>query len=207
MRKKIGAAIAVAAFFILLCGCATKPGNAGIPEEIQQTYDQMSGFTAQVKILSDLGQSTLEYSGEFEYNKEDNDKFTLKTPDALAGIEIVASGESPANLTVQYGDTIFDSTQPARAGLTPADVLPLLMDTIRTGAPLETWEETVGGVKMVVARYESEDDQGRIMRQIWFTRDSIWPSYAELYADDQRVMQVFFSEFQQIEGSNNYAAE
>ncbi|WP_122789828.1 hypothetical protein [Intestinibacillus sp. Marseille-P6563] len=207
MRKKTGAAMAVAAFFILLCGCGVKSGNTGIPEKIQQTYEQLPGFTAQVKILSDLEQSTLEYGGEFEYNREDNDIFTLKTPDALAGIVLVASGESPANLTVQYDDTVFDTAQPARAGLTPADVLPLLMDTIRTGAPLETWEETVGGVKMVVARYETEDDQGRIMRQIWFTRESLWPSYAELYADDQRVMQVFFSEVQQIEGSNNNEAE
>ncbi len=87
--------MAVAAFFILLCGCGAKPGNAGIPEKIQQTYDQLSGFTAQVKILSDLGQSTLEYSGEFEYNKEDNDKFTLKTPDALTGIDLIASGRKP----------------------------------------------------------------------------------------------------------------
>ena len=41
MRKKIGAAMAVAAFFILLCGCGTKSGNTGIPEKIQQTYEQL----------------------------------------------------------------------------------------------------------------------------------------------------------------------
>lgn len=197
LRRRMGAAIGMAALFFLLCGCAGEKNGAGIAERLQETYAGLPGFTAQVKILCDLGQSTLEYSGQFEYNKEDNDKFTLETPEALAGIVITASGERADNLTVQYEDTVFDSGMPARPGLTPADALPLLLDTVRTDAPLETWEETVGGVKMAVARYETEDDAGKIMRQVWFTRESLRPSYAELYADGNRVMQVFFSELKE----------
>lgn len=187
----------LAALLVAASGCGPAPDGAGESDRIRQTYEAWNGFTAQVKILSDLGQSTMEYGGQFEYNREGNDIFTLEIPESLAGITITASGEHADNLTVAYEDTHFEAGAAGRQGLTAADALPLLMDTIRSGAPLETWEETVGGVKMLAARYETEDDQGRIMRQVWFTRDSLRPSYAELYADGERVMQVFFSEFQE----------
>lgn len=191
-RRKL-AIVGMAA--LLLSGCAAQ--DNGYAEKLQQTYTQLDGFTAQVKILSDLGQSTLEYSGHFAYNREGTDILTLEAPEAVAGIQISVSGIQGENLTVQYADTVLDSGQPARTGLTPADAIPLLLDAVRLDAPLETWEESVGGTKMVAARYETEDAYGRIMRQVWFSRDSLRPAYAELYADGERVLQVFFREFEE----------
>lgn len=184
------------AFFCMLCGCAQVQRDGRLDERIRKNFEELSGFTAEVKILSDLGESTLEYSGQYEYNKDDNDKFILKTPEALAGIVIMASGEAADDMTIQYQDTVLDSGMPVRAGATPADALPLLLHALRTAAPQETWEETVGGVKTVAARYEAEDAQGKIMRQIWLTRDSLRPVYAECFVDGNRVLQLFFSEYQ-----------
>lgn len=196
-KKRVAAAVWMAALLVLESGCGAGTDANETAERIRQTYEALDGYTAQVKILSDLGQSTMEYGGRFEYNREGNDIFTLETPESLAGITITASGERADDLTIAFEDTAFDLGGSVRPGLTAADALPLLMDSIRSSAPLETWEETVGGVRMAAARYETEDDQGRIMRQVWFTSDSLRPSYAELYADGQRVMQVFFSQFQE----------
>mgnify|MGYP000845612688 CR=1 FL=1 len=192
-RTKTRSAAILAAFF-LLCACSEKSGGP-LDERIPQTFQNLAGFTAQVRILSDLGDSTQEYGGTYMYRQEGNDTLTLQTPQALEGIVVDVSGEDTASLTVQYKDTVLDSGMPSRSGMTPADAIPRMLCELRDAAPLEAWEETVGGVQMAAARYEIEDEQGRIMYQIWLTRDSLHPSYAECFADGQRVLQVFFSEY------------
>jgi len=192
-RTKTRSAAILAAFF-LLCACSEKSGGP-LDERIPQTFQNLAGFTAQVRILSDLGDSTQEYGGTYMYRQEGNDTLTLQTPQALEGIVVDVSGEDTASLTVQYKDTVLDSGMPSRSGMTPADAIPRMLCELRDAAPLEASEETVGGVQMAAARYEIEDEQGRIMYQIWLTRDSLHPSYAECFADGQRVLQVFFSEY------------
>ena len=194
--KKRTILAALIAFSYMLSGCTPGQTGGNLDERIRQSFEELPGFTSEVKILSDLGQSTLEFAGQYEYNKEDNDKLTLSTPEALAGIVITIAGESADNMTVQYEDTVLDTGLPARFGATPADVIPLLLYALRTDVPQEAWEETVGGVKMIAARYETEDEQGKITRQIWLTRDSLRPAYAECFADGNRVLQVFFSTYE-----------
>lgn len=195
-RKRIGILTVFAVVLCTLSGCASGQEGSHLDERIRKSFEELPGFTAEVKILSDLGQSTMEYSGQYAYNKEDNDRLMLKKPEALAGIVVAISGEHADNMTVQYEDTVLDAGMPMRFGATPADVIPLLLHALRTDAPQETWEETVGGVKMVAARYETEDEQGKIMRQIWLARDSLRPAYAECFADGNRVLQVFFGAYE-----------
>lgn len=190
MRKTIAVCL-----LLLLCGCSKQQPSENFAKALRNTYDTLPGFTAQVKILSDLGQSTLEYGGHFEYNKKDSDKFTLETPDALAGVVITTTGETAENFTIQYADTILDTSMPEQTGFTPADVLPLLFQTIRTDAPSQIWSETTRGIRMVCARYETND--GSLVRQVWFARDSLRPTYAELYQDDKRILQVFFNQYEE----------
>ncbi|MBP3311709.1 MAG: hypothetical protein J6L72_05675 [Butyricicoccus sp.] len=195
LNKQIKArTAAILAVLFLLCGCSAG-GGGPLDERIRQTFEELPGFTAQVRILSDLGDSTQEFGGTYVYQKEGNDTLTLQTPQALEGIAVDISGEDAGNLTVRYEDTVFDSGMPVRPGLTPADAIPRMLCELRDAAPLEAWEETVGGVKMAAARYEIEDDAGRIMYQVWLTRESLRPSYAECFADGERVLQVFFSEY------------
>lgn len=193
-RTKTRSAAILAAFF-LLCACSEKSGGP-LDERIPQTFQNLAGFTAQVRILSDLGDSTQEYGGTYMCRQEGNDTLTLQTPAGTrGGCGRCFPGEDTASLTVQYKDTVLDSGMPSRSGMTPADAIPRMLCELRDAAPLEAWEETVGGVQMAAARYEIEDEQGRIMYQIWLTRDSLHPSYAECFADGQRVLQVFFSEY------------
>lgn len=195
-RKKMCIFITLTVLFCILSGCAADRDGGQLDERIRKNFEELSGFVAEVKILSDVGQSTLEYGGKYEYNINDNDTLTLKTPETLQGIVVTISGESADNLTVQYEDTVLDTGMPARLGATPADAIPLLLYNLRNSVPQETWEETVGGVKMIAARYEAEDEQGKIMRQIWLTRDSLRPAYAECFIDGNRVIQVFFSTYE-----------
>lgn len=198
LKEKAGyrrRAAALAAAFLLLCGCTGNDAGQTSMRSISEHYETVNGFTARVKILSDLGDSTLEYTADFEYNKEDSDKMTLVTPESLSGIQISIAGQDVSQLTIQYADTVLDTGMSPRPGMTPADAVPALLYDLRVSEPAEVWEESVGGVPMTVARYESEDEQGRVSRQVWLTRDSLRPSCAELYADGERVLQLFFSDY------------
>ena len=82
------------------------------------------------------------------YRQEGNDTLTLQTPQALEGIVVDVSGEdTQVSLTVQYKRYGFGQQMPSRSGTTPADVIPRMLCELRDAAPLEAWEETVGGVQ------------------------------------------------------------
>lgn len=185
---------------VLLCltgGCAAR--NQGpLDAQIQQAYEDRPGFTAEVKMIANLGDATAEYGGTYTYQKDAPDTFVLKTPDALQGIVLDIFGEQADNMTIRYENTVFDSGMPTREGLTPADAVAFLLDALRTAAPEETWEDTVGGVRMAAARYAAGDDADRRMYQIWLTWDSLNPAYAECYAGSDLALQLFFSEYQTI---------
>ena len=53
---------------VLLCGCG---GAQTDGEAVRAHFDALPGFEAHLKILSDLGQSVLEYEMDYVYNKED----------------------------------------------------------------------------------------------------------------------------------------
>ena len=177
----------------MLGGCAGKNAST-LDARIQQAFAELPSFTAQVKIISCAGQSPLEYGGLYEYQKEGADTFTLKSPEALSGIAIHIAGEKADEISVQYAETVLEPGLPAQPGMTPADAVPTLLDLLRNAAPQETWEETIGGAKMAAARYETDD--GNLTYQIWLTQESLKLSYAECYADGERVLQIAFSEYQ-----------
>ena len=58
----------------LLCGCGTYE-NSG--EDVRAHYENISGFSAHVKILSETDDFTMAFELDYAYNKEDVDVFTI----------------------------------------------------------------------------------------------------------------------------------
>lgn len=177
-------------------GACSAPGIDA--EEIRTHFTELDGFAAQIEILSDLGETTLAYTLDYAYHKESADTFAITAPEALAGISGTVAGNDRATLTLQYDDMVLDDAMPYRPGLTPADSMFCLLADLRQDSPAQQWSETVDGQKLIVLRYESEDDVGAVARQVWLTADDYRPVCAELYADGKRVLYLQITSYQQI---------
>ena len=112
----------------LLCGCGSHTDG----ESIRAHFEALEGFEAQIEITADLGESVLDFSIQYDYNKEDNDRFTITAPESLAGISGTIAGTDNAVFSLQYDGLALDDAMPQRTGLTPADALFCLMNDLRT---------------------------------------------------------------------------
>lgn len=179
---------------MLICGCGrTSTADDG---DVRTYWNELNGFTAHVKILSNLEKDVLEYEVHYVYNKEDSDQFVITAPESLAGISGTIAGKDSGAFTLQYDNTKLDDAMPQRSGLTPADALFGLLCDLRDDAPTQQWTEEVKGQKLLVLRYDSEDEQGAVGKQIWLTADGKQPVCAELYADKVCVLTLQFTSYQ-----------
>lgn len=177
-----------------LAGCGGAPADG---QAVREHFTQLAGLEANLKILSDLGQSVLEYQVEYVYNKEDNDAFTITAPESLAGIGGTIAGTDSAAFTLQYDGLALDDAMPQRTGLTPADAFFCLLDDLRTGEPTQCWTERVNGEPLFVLRYAWQDEDGKTEKQVWLEEKTLRLVCAELYADGTRVLQILVTDYRE----------
>ena len=149
-----------------------------------------------VKILSDFGDSALEYQVNYEYNKEDNDLLTVTAPASIEGVQVEISGDYADEFTIQYQDAQMVIGGDNIAGLTPVDAVADLMYDLRTGEPSEVGKDTVDGIQTVSLHYETVDQQPHIEKTVWLNPQSLAPVCAELYCDGQKQLTLVFMQFE-----------
>lgn len=182
------------AVLCLLTACGKPEGDA---ESVRMHFDEIAGFEARVKILSDLEDSVLEYEIDYVYNREDKDIFTIAAPEMLAGIGGTIAGEDSGTFSLQYDDMMLDDIMPQRTGLTPADALFCLLSDMRSKKPTQQWTEMVSGKKLLVFRYEENGADGKVEKQVWLTENGQQPVCAEIYADGDRVLGIQMLTYQE----------
>ncbi len=177
------------AAFLILCtftGCGRGTADS---ESIRAHFEGLEGFTAQVKILSDLENSVLEYGMEYVYNRDGNDTFTITAPEPLEGISGTIAGTDAGGFSLQYDGMTLDDAMPQRPGLTPADCFFALLADLREQEPAQLWTESVSGDSLTALRYESDINGVKVEKQVWLGPD-LQPVCAELFADGERVLTV-----------------
>ncbi len=174
----------------MLSGCG---GTAGA-ESVRAHFEALD---AAEELMSDLGDSVLEYQMDYVYDREGNDQFTITAPESLAGIGGTIAGTDSAQFTLQYDGLSLDDAMPQRTGLTPADGLFCLLNDLRTAQPVQIWSESASGTDFLVLRYEGEDEDGTVEKQVWLTEQGMQPAYAELYADGSRVLTIRVTAWQE----------
>lgn len=126
----------------LLCGCGTDE-NSG--EDVRAHYENISGFSAHVKILSETDDFTMAFELDYAYNKEDVDVFTITAPESVSGVSGRIAGDSEATLALQYDDLVLDDARPVRPAWTPADAVFGVVCALRDTPADESWRESADG--------------------------------------------------------------
>lgn len=178
--------------FFLLCACAGNAPQTG--ETVRAHFSDMTAATATVKILSDIGDSALEYQAEYRYNKDGEDALILTAPEEVAGIEIYIAGDRSDDLTVRYADTELFLALDDPPGVRPVDAPSALLRTLATEEPCEIGSDTVGGVDARFLRYDEADSDPAISRSIWLDEAGN-PLCAEIYRDNVKTVTLFFTDF------------
>lgn len=161
-------------------------------------YAALTHAEMSAKILSDLADSTLEYTVEYEYNKEDNDLLTVTAPEALAGVQLTLSGSTPDTFVLQYADASLDfQMDGAVRGLTPADAIGALFSDLGQGEPTECARERVRETPVLCLKYETLDQQPAVAKSVWLRENDLAPVCAELFQDGRKLLTLFFQQYQE----------
>lgn len=176
----------------LLCACAGDAPATG--EAIRAHFSEMAAAQAGVKILSDIGDSALEYQADFAYNRDGEDTLTLTAPEEVAGIEVYISGGRSDELSVRYAGTELFLTLDSPSGARPVDAPSALLRALAEGEPVEIGSDTLDGVNARFLRYDEPDSDPAVSRSVWLDEAGN-PLCAEVYLDGEKRVTLFFSDF------------
>lgn len=174
-------------------GC--KRETAADSETIRSYFNEMEECQAHIKITSDLGQSVLEYEIDYTYQRDGNDSFTITVPQELSGISGTIAGNGEDGCSLQYNGMELDDAMPQCTGVTPADCLFWLLSDLRSREPAQQWTERASGENLIALRYESEDKDDQIIKNVWLS-ENLQLVYAELYVNNNRLLTVQVMSYQ-----------
>lgn len=171
----------------MLIGCNQE--TTADSETIRSYFNDMEQCQAHMKITSDLEQSALEYEIDYTYQRDGNDSFTITAPQELSGISGTIAGTGKDGCSLQYNGMELDDAMPQHTGVTPSDCVFWLLSDLRNSEPAQQWTERAAGENLIALRYESEEEDNQIVKNIWLTQN-LQLVYAELYVNNNRLLTV-----------------
>lgn len=190
MRKKRFLALMIS-LSLLLMSCGESGGD--ITERLREKYGAMPSarMTAQVDFAyqDQLRSYTLccAAAGEGDYEVE------VLAPEHLAGIRAHFEGE---NQSIIFEDLCLDAGTVSREKISPASVLPMLIQALGSGYIFETWEESRNGTDCCCAALDTTGEEGKIVYTVWLAKEDLAPLYAEISVEDEIIFTVEFTKFE-----------
>jgi len=189
VRKKAFSALMIS-LSLLFSGCGER--GADIAQRLQEHYAAMETVktTAQVDFTyqDQLRAYTLSCcGGEGEYKVE------VMAPEHLAGICAVFDGEKQSLI---FEDLCLDAGTVSREKISPAAVVPQLVEALKAGYIFETCLAGRNGAECIYAGIDTSGQTGKILYSVWFSKESLEPLYAEVWVEDKIIFTVEFTEFE-----------
>lgn len=180
-RRILGTAL----FILLLCGCSTVSHPEDKAADVKEMYAAANDIQLETDIISNLDEETISYRIGYAYHKQDNGnataQMTVLAPESIAGIEAQITGE---DFLFTYEGTELETAMPDRKGLTPADVTTYLLYTLMHEVPQQVWTEE----NLLVLRYETKEEAGTVVRDVYLQLDSYALKRAHIYNNGQQIL-------------------
>ena len=189
MRKRCFPALMIS-LSLLLSACGES--GADVAQRIQEHYSAVSSahMTAQMDfVYQDQFRSyTLCCSGgQGRYEVE------ILAPEYLAGIRAAFDGEQQS---LVFEGFCLDAGTVSREKISPAAVLPQMMEALKTGYVFETCREERNGVPCCYVGIDTTGEQGKVIYAVWLSKEDLVPLYAEVWVEDKIIFVVEFTEFE-----------
>ena len=189
MRKRAFSALMIS-LSLLLSGCGER--SVDTAQRLQERYSAMETVkaTAQVDFTyqDQLRSYTLCCSGgEGKYEVE------VLAPEHLAGIRAVFDGEKQS---LVFEDLCLDAGTVSREKISPAAVVPQLLEALGSGYIFETCFTERNDAQCLYAGIDTTAQTGKIVYGVWFSEETLQPLYAEVWVEDKIIFAVEFTEFE-----------
>jgi len=184
----------ISLFLVLLCTFSACSGSGEGDRflDIRAEYlGKEFDFTADLSVDYDDKRYdfTVSYVG-------DDRKGSVKilSPEVLEGIS--AEIHEDGTVTLLYGDVMLDTGEVYGGGCSPAEVLPLLAKSIRSGYVANAYRETIDDEEYLVAEMDetAAGSEEQIIFAVWFRLADYGLYKAEIRVDGCTVMEIRFHE-------------
>lgn len=183
----------------LLSGCGDRAEEANL----QTAYQNMSGCTMRAELS--CAQEGLLWQGELEcdYVPAGESRVRVLSPETIAGVTAVLSGEERK---LEYEDLCLDIGDLSAEEISPVEALPQLMDALREGWLLEENEESWNDIPCWRVELDQTGPQGgKILSTLWLKTEDGTPLRGEIAVEGERIFTVEFTAFAFCDTMNTQA--
>ena len=176
---------------LLLCGCSAG-GQTAAAERLRKNYVNLTSYETTAEIAADYGTYVYQFAAEITGDAEGG-RLTIRQPDNIAGIVFSwSAGSGRAELeevTLETGDLSPD-------GLSPADAMPVILDSLARGSMVSACEETLEGETVQSLELTNPSLPGDSeMISVWLSAEDGSLRRAEIAWGGTTVITCVFSDF------------
>lgn len=177
---------------LLLTGCGL---GGEKPEELatafRETYSQMTLFQAQAQVTADYGDRAYQYTVQCEGNAQSG-SLTVTEPESIAG---AGTRWEDGQTCLDYEELTLETGQLSPDGLSPADAMPVILQTCVDGALLESgWEDWDEEGQVLYLLLQNPNAQQSTVA-LWVDPETYAMKQAEILWDGQMVIEFSFAAF------------
>ena len=189
MQKKCFLALMIS-LCLLLFGCGERGADAA--QRMRERYSAMQTVCATAQVDFAYQNQFRSYTlccsgGQGKYEVE------VLAPEHLAGISAAFDGEKR---TIVFEDLCLDAGAVSEEKISPAAVLPQMMEALSGGYIFETCVQQRNGEECIYAGIDTTGETGKIVYSIWFSQEELLPLYGEVWVEDKIIFTVEFTEFE-----------
>ena len=171
-----------AALMLSACGAERMTENAA--QRVRREFSEAESVTMNVKLTADYGERVYDFVLRFA-GTEKACRIELTYPEELKGLAAVMDGEGERLI---YEDVAFETGGLFGDDLSPADAVPLMLKTWKTGYASERSRETIDGKSAEALSYDLES--GKL--KTWFDGETLLPIKTEISENERVVLTALF---------------
>lgn len=202
MLLKLGALMIT--LLLVLSACGEGSESAGLDARFRQYYAALTSFTARAQVTADYGERV------YQYELAMSGDLTQGALEVLSPENIAGAGFSWAEGggSMSYEGVSLETGALSEDGLSPADAMPMILETLATGRQISTGEQKLDGedtIYLELANPAYPDESSTVLA--WLAREDGALRRAEVTKDGTTVVTCRFTEFTYTYDDTNQETE